>query len=639
MERTKLLTLTVGRGAQNTIQVPHDSVSGHHAFLSVHDGRLLLVDAGSSNGTFVNGSRVKEAFIERGDRVLLGSAPFPWAHPEVQALLAQLPTQLPTPAIPAASVPGVGAPTTIGDSGDDEPVALPSRSLGKYVAAVVVALGCVAVAIVVAMVVGRGETDPVGAVDVPQPILTVGTTTGVPVPDLSQPVAKELFAGRLADQVDVRRQEERVRDVRFRLSSQVSVDGFLFFNGVKRPRSSWAVPLGVVERNGRQALAVGTTRCVLDYRYPHRSMHRDAANFRNLALFSGFEDDAGRGREVFRLGEPSSLAGSGFWNGRMGRFSQHPELWARYRDLRSRPEWSVDAELVEGDWQTSTGVDFVVLYFPVEDPGVASLEPRARRTLQMRDPMARMQEALGGRTSLWGDTFRFAVVSEECMEATSGQLDEYEADLAMMKVFAVATAVVLVAVISGGAAAPAFAALKSAVGPLLSARALRSVPPEVVGAIWRTLVRTIDGERLTDVVWDEGGRLVVDYVRENGGAERIALAGLTEGGLSDSESQSIISAVRSLIERGGEFTVSTMRRNGEEVGAIMDADRRIDIASELLRRGLVRLDTGDESVLAQQPTLIAAAQQALMAAPGEGAISDPGYRDSVASLSRLVPVH
>ena len=63
---------SLGRGAANDFQIPHGSVSGSHCEISVSDGRVLLRDLGSTNGSFVNRTQVQEAGLEHGQPVRLG---------------------------------------------------------------------------------------------------------------------------------------------------------------------------------------------------------------------------------------------------------------------------------------------------------------------------------------------------------------------------------------------------------------------------------------------------------------------------------------------------------------------------------------------------------------------------------------
>jgi pSer/pThr/pTyr-binding forkhead associated (FHA) protein len=65
---------TIGRAPEQTIPLPADtSISRLHARITYADGRHLLADGGSSNGTFVNGSRVADARpLSSGDTIVLG---------------------------------------------------------------------------------------------------------------------------------------------------------------------------------------------------------------------------------------------------------------------------------------------------------------------------------------------------------------------------------------------------------------------------------------------------------------------------------------------------------------------------------------------------------------------------------------
>jgi predicted component of type VI protein secretion system len=66
--------LTIGRSSACELVLGDDTVSRRHAELRIEDGRWLLKDLGSSNGTFVNGRRVVEAEVRSGDVVHLGGA-------------------------------------------------------------------------------------------------------------------------------------------------------------------------------------------------------------------------------------------------------------------------------------------------------------------------------------------------------------------------------------------------------------------------------------------------------------------------------------------------------------------------------------------------------------------------------------
>jgi pSer/pThr/pTyr-binding forkhead associated (FHA) protein len=64
----------VGRGAENLIRLDADTtVSSRHATLSKRSDGLWVEDAGSTNGTFVNGARVTSArLLQPGDVIRIG---------------------------------------------------------------------------------------------------------------------------------------------------------------------------------------------------------------------------------------------------------------------------------------------------------------------------------------------------------------------------------------------------------------------------------------------------------------------------------------------------------------------------------------------------------------------------------------
>ncbi|MGH2947340.1 MAG: FHA domain-containing protein [Solirubrobacteraceae bacterium] len=62
----------IGRSSACQLVLADDTVSRRHAELRLDDGRWLLRDLGSANGTYVNGRRVMEAEVRPGDLVHLG---------------------------------------------------------------------------------------------------------------------------------------------------------------------------------------------------------------------------------------------------------------------------------------------------------------------------------------------------------------------------------------------------------------------------------------------------------------------------------------------------------------------------------------------------------------------------------------
>jgi len=64
----------IGRGAELPVVLAEDMVSRKHARLTIQGERIRIEDLGSTNGTFVNGERVKASDVKIGDRILIGTS-------------------------------------------------------------------------------------------------------------------------------------------------------------------------------------------------------------------------------------------------------------------------------------------------------------------------------------------------------------------------------------------------------------------------------------------------------------------------------------------------------------------------------------------------------------------------------------
>jgi pSer/pThr/pTyr-binding forkhead associated (FHA) protein len=64
--------VSIGRAPDNGIVIDNPAVSHYHARVFTEEGRLMLEDFGSLNGTFVNGQRVKMVGLKPGDSVAVG---------------------------------------------------------------------------------------------------------------------------------------------------------------------------------------------------------------------------------------------------------------------------------------------------------------------------------------------------------------------------------------------------------------------------------------------------------------------------------------------------------------------------------------------------------------------------------------
>ena len=65
--------ITVGRVADNKIQLEHASVSGHHAAFRLDALDYVIKDLDSTNGTRINGERITEQKLRRNDILRLGN--------------------------------------------------------------------------------------------------------------------------------------------------------------------------------------------------------------------------------------------------------------------------------------------------------------------------------------------------------------------------------------------------------------------------------------------------------------------------------------------------------------------------------------------------------------------------------------
>jgi hypothetical protein len=65
--------VTLGRVEDNTIQIEHASVSGHHAVLKLDLQDYVIRDLDSTNGTRINGERITEQKLRRNDILRLGN--------------------------------------------------------------------------------------------------------------------------------------------------------------------------------------------------------------------------------------------------------------------------------------------------------------------------------------------------------------------------------------------------------------------------------------------------------------------------------------------------------------------------------------------------------------------------------------
>jgi PAS domain-containing protein len=130
---------SVGRQLGNTVVLPSTQVSKRHCVLVASNGKVLVKDQGSANGTFINGSLAQSKQIKSGDRIGVGeyileltsTAP---ALPAIQSdNVVSLSSRLPAPATADA---GAGLSAGINDfaastSSGPGPETAPKDLIGK----------------------------------------------------------------------------------------------------------------------------------------------------------------------------------------------------------------------------------------------------------------------------------------------------------------------------------------------------------------------------------------------------------------------------------------------------------------------------------------------------------------------------
>ena len=67
---------TLGRRSTNSVVISDNAVSGEHCFLTYSDGKVIVEDMGSTNGTILNGEKITVSEIKNGDVLILGKTKY-----------------------------------------------------------------------------------------------------------------------------------------------------------------------------------------------------------------------------------------------------------------------------------------------------------------------------------------------------------------------------------------------------------------------------------------------------------------------------------------------------------------------------------------------------------------------------------
>jgi pilus assembly protein CpaF len=159
--------VTIGRVQGNDIVLPKQNVSKKHSRIVVKDGKFIIVDLKSTNGTYVNGRKIASPMvIKETDKIYIGdfilstegtgavSTPAPEAKAEPEIPKIDPPRKAPAPPAPAKVVP---TPPT--------PVTAPKRAVAPSGAATAVSYGSPPAA----TPARRPDADTVPPVTLPKP--------------------------------------------------------------------------------------------------------------------------------------------------------------------------------------------------------------------------------------------------------------------------------------------------------------------------------------------------------------------------------------------------------------------------------------------------------------------------------------
>ena len=119
-------TMVVGRAVSSDCAIVDATVSRKHADLVVSDNGVQVIDAGSSNGTFVNGVKVDNYYVVAGDSVTFGKVAF-----KVEALAPPAPPPAPIAPPSASTAPRANATIVRPISASGDALAALGRNSGS----------------------------------------------------------------------------------------------------------------------------------------------------------------------------------------------------------------------------------------------------------------------------------------------------------------------------------------------------------------------------------------------------------------------------------------------------------------------------------------------------------------------------
>ncbi len=115
--------IVIGRSSDLDMVLVEDMVSRKHAKITTDDTAVAIQDLGSTNGTFVNGEKVRKVDLQDGDRILIGTSIIKLIHVDGQSIAAANLSE--TEARSRMAVTANRRPATKSMSGSIEEIPLP----------------------------------------------------------------------------------------------------------------------------------------------------------------------------------------------------------------------------------------------------------------------------------------------------------------------------------------------------------------------------------------------------------------------------------------------------------------------------------------------------------------------------------
>src|SRR5260221_11117019 len=98
--------ITIGRIEDNHICLPKGNISKKHTKIVVKDGKIIVLDLKSTNGTYVNGKKLAgPQVVTPADKIYIGDFILNVEPPGDEAPLEELPPEEPPAEEPAAEQP------------------------------------------------------------------------------------------------------------------------------------------------------------------------------------------------------------------------------------------------------------------------------------------------------------------------------------------------------------------------------------------------------------------------------------------------------------------------------------------------------------------------------------------------------